>query len=132
MFSSASCIQQSNIACLPSVRWKYIQGNTVFVDHKVPRGQNAYIQVTPDGTHDLTLYVLQEPAKMMGTNKQLGVHPPNVEMANGCVKSYYGKPGQPEKVKIGQRPDEQTLVIAIAGVKDVTAGGYKLEIWNGE
>jgi hypothetical protein len=122
--------QNAAIACMPSTRWKYIQGKTVFFDAAVPAGKTAHIRVRPTGNQDVAMYVLVNP-KVGGATKK-GARPPNVDSALACQKSYWGKPGEAEQVEIGPRPAPQTLVIAVAGAKDVLDGGFTLEVWVGD
>lgn len=120
--------QSSAVACLPSTRWKYIQGSTVFLDEKVPAGKTAYVRATPTSEFDLAVYVFVDPKSGLGASVE-GLRPPKITSARNCAKSYWQKPGVAETVEIAARPEAQTLVIAVAGAKDVTAGSYTLEIW---
>lgn len=119
--------QNAAIACMPSTRWKYIQGSTVFFDAMVPAGKTAHVRVRPTGNEDVALYVLVNP-KTGGTTKK-GARPPNIDSALTCQKSYWGKPGASEQIELGPRPAAQTLVIAVAGAKDVVDGAFTLEVW---
>ncbi len=121
--------QKSNVACFPGTRFREFQGNHVFYRIDIPPHSITTFTVSPKNSKDrINIYGIRLPQG----NTSL---PP--EIARGVCESdyeiYAGQPNLnkangPKSIEFTAIQHSYTIVIGIAGAKDVLEGKYTLEI----
>lgn len=122
--------QQSNIACFPGTRFYEYMGAHVFYRIDMPSKSNITISVTPiDKSDRINVYALR-----LGEGN-LDV-PPNLARAISCEADYplytgkakLTKNNKEKTVELMSTTKSYTILIGVAGAKDLIEGEFKLNI----
>jgi len=105
-------------------------GATVYHTFAQVGATDLYVRLIPDQGLDLSLYLLQRGEGSTALPPATSAQP----AAGGeCRASYEddGNPSQPEAVCVyGYADRDFSVLIGVAGVGNLTAGAYELEIWE--
>jgi len=122
--------QNSAVACFPGTRFIEFQGNHVFYRIQMPPAADMDITVTPKSKKSrINVYALRLGADNMAS-------PPDISRAISCEAAYPKYVGTPnlnvaskaQTVEYMSIKKPYTILIAVAGAKDVLEGDYELKI----
>lgn len=122
--------ENSSVACFPGTRFVEFQGHHVLYRMTMPAYSDLEITVQPkDPKHRINIYALR-----LGINNR--DTPPNISSAISCEAGYpiyagnpnLDAPAEPQSVSYISVARPYTILIGVAGAKDVLAGAYELKV----
>jgi hypothetical protein len=121
--------QETGITCWTAPENPNFTGSHVFYEREQAEGVDQFIRVTPADGQDLSLYGMRT-----GTDRS--DFPPDMASVPTCETSfdqeYDANPGVAEAIEMTSPSNTYRTVIGVAGAADWTAGGFTVELWNGE
>ena len=124
----------SQVACFPATRFVEFQGSHIFYRVELPRYSKLIATVKPVGKERINIYGIRQ-----SSNASYHSVPPDISSAS-CEADYPMYAGRPNLKQGGETQDIEliainnpySILIGVAGAKDVMEGGFELTISIGD